>query len=366
MVFMLVAAQLLNVRMLQALGVSLVAMAVISVTIFEFVIRGSVRVVMESGHIITTKGEEYETPLAIQCRGADWIDTGLTAFKVEAGQQMQVETLAGGKMRLRFSGKCAGRSEGVKLGVTLHDPLGLKERPEEVVHRDFVLDTLPASLFASTVPRQRVYGFGDQPTGYSGAGQELYGLEKYNTEIDTKDIVWRRVAKSPDESLVASVREAGVRDDVTVGVVQFAARGEGRAAWVDQLCEALGQVGSEVLAMGPSVTIQFNSPSRDEGERSSSGTVFLRSTDLISLTEAVMSCSAAPPSRDIEEVVASSDLVVTGLRELEDGQVATLVSRKPLLVILEDSSPPPPLAAKAVVWSERQSLVPMIQRIVES
>ena len=74
-----------------------------------------------------------------------------------------------------------------------------------MVYDDFVLDTLPASLFASAVPRQRrVYGFGDQPTGYTGAGQELYGLEEYNTETDTKNVIWKRVAKSPDSSLIAA------------------------------------------------------------------------------------------------------------------------------------------------------------------
>jgi hypothetical protein len=353
--------------MMLALGISLVAMAVLSVGIFEIVIKGGIEIVMESGHVTTTKGEEYETPLTIQYRGTGWIDTGLTTFKIEAGQQMQVETLSGGKMRLRFPGKYAGRVEGVKLGITLTDPLNLKDRPEEVIHRDFVLDTLPVSLFASAVPKQRrVYGFGEKPTGYSGAGQELYGLEEYNTETDTKNIIWKRVAKSPDESLIASVREAGVREVVTVGVVQFAERGEGRGAWIDQLCEALGQVGREVLAMGPNVTIHFNSARKTEGKQGSSGMAFLRATDLIKLTEAVMSCSAASPSQDVKEVVANSDLVVTGFKELEDGQMATLVARKPLLIIPEEASPPPPIAERAVIWSERQSLLPMIQRIVES
>jgi uncharacterized protein (DUF58 family) len=257
--------------MMQALGICLVAMAVISAAIFEFIFKGGIKTMMQSGHVTVTKGEESETLLTIQYRGAGWIDPDLTTFETaEAGQQrMQIERLSEEeeegrkKIRLRFLGKYAGRTEGIKLRITLTDPLNLENRLDEVVHRTFVLDTLPVSLLGSTVPKQqRVYGFGEQPTGYSGAGQELYGLEEYNAGTDIKNIIWRRVAKSPNESLIASVREASVRDVVNVGVVQFAERGEGEVAWIDQLCEALGKVGREVIAMGPSVTINFNSPRR--------------------------------------------------------------------------------------------------------
>ena len=148
-----------------------------------------------------------------------------------------------------------GGRTGSRSGYPFTDPLNLLKRLDEVDHSEFVLDTLPASLFASAVPRQRtVFGFGDQPTGYPGAGQELYGLDEYNFEMETKNIIWRRVAKSPDETLIASVREASVRDVVRVGVVQFADRGEDRGAWTDLLCEALGQVGRKSFEMGAEVS----------------------------------------------------------------------------------------------------------------
>jgi hypothetical protein len=387
--------------MMQALGICLVAMAVISAAIFEFVIKGGVKTMMESGHVTVTKGEESETLMTVQYRGAGWIDTALTTFETaaaEAGQRMQIESLpeegeGGKKIRLRFLGKYAGRTEGIKLRITLTDPLNLENRLDEVVHRAFVLDTLPVSLFGSTVPRQqRVYGFGEQPTGYSGAGQELYGLEEYNAGTDIKNIIWRRVAKSPNESLIASVREASVRDVVNVGVVQFAERGEGEVAWIDQLCEALGEVGKEVIAMGPSVTINFDSPRRaveatgregrrrreeeeneneneegkEEKEERLPGMTSLRATDVIDLSEAVMSCSVASPSRDIKEVVANSDLVVTGLKELEDPEMAMLIAQKPLLVIPEEAFVSPRFMERAVIWSEKESLLPTLRRIVGS
>jgi hypothetical protein len=150
-------------------------------------------------------------------------------------------------------------------------------------------------------------------------------------------------------------------------VVQFADRGESRAAWVDQLCEALGHVGRQVLSFGPKVSVSFSSLKGEAGEGGRPfGITSLRAADVIDLTQAVMSCSAASPSQDIEEVVASSDLVVTGLKELENYQMAVVIAQKPLLLIPEEASPPPGFTERAVVWSESQNLLPMIQRIVES
>jgi hypothetical protein len=92
----------------------------------------------------------------------------------------------------------------------------------------------------------------------------------------------------------------------------------------------------------------------------------LRATDVIDLSEAVMSCSVASPSRDIEQVVANSDLVVTGLKELEDPEMAMLIAQKPLLVIPEEAFVSPRFMERAVIWSENESLIPTLRRIVGS
>jgi uncharacterized protein (DUF58 family) len=368
---MLVAAQVFNIRLMQILGISLAAMAVISVAIFEFVIKDGVHTAMESGHITTLKGEEYDTVLAIESRGASWIGS---TFKIEANQQMQIEPLPEGKIRLRFLGTYAGRTDGVKVAISLTDPLNLLKRLDEVDHSEFVLDTLPISLVTPVVPRQQtVFGFGEQPTGYPGPGQELYGLDKYNSEMDTKNIIWRRVAKSPDETLIASVREASVRDVVMVGLVNFAERGDDRAAWTDMLCEALGQVGQEALEMGAGVMLIYSSargPELTDGaktdEEQAVEMVRIRVRDVNDLAEAVMICSVAPPSRNIAEIVNESDIVVTGLKELEDEPMARVLAERPLLLIHEAASPSPLFTEGSVIWTGKQNLFPMIRKIVEA
>jgi uncharacterized protein (DUF58 family) len=366
-----VAADLLNIRLMLVLGISLALMAVISVVIFEVAIKGGVSVSMDSGHVRTIKGEDYETVLSVQSKGSGWIGSIPTTFKIDTGQLMKIEPLSEGKIRLKFTGKYAGRTEGVKVGISLTDPLKLLKRLDEVVYTAFVLDTLPLSLLATVAPRRlTVFGFGEQPTGYPGPGQELYGLDEYHSTMDTKDIIWKRVAKSPDEMLIARVREASVRDVVRVGVVQYAERGEGRAAWVDMLCEALGQVGREVFEMGASVTLHHNSPHKGRaGPKSEEerllGMAHMRASDVNELAEVVMSCSVAPPSRDIEAVIGNSDFVVTGLRELEDEKLAMLIAEKPLLLIHEDASPSPAFTEGSVIWTGKENLFPMIRKMLE-
>ncbi|HUK75376.1 MAG TPA: hypothetical protein VLU99_06240, partial [Nitrososphaerales archaeon] len=113
-VLLLGAAELLDIKLLQVLGASLVAMAVISVCIFELSTRGgSVRVSSEGGHVRLMKGEEYETVLAVESRGNGWIGSTTTSFEVETGQLVDVEPFTDGtRIRLRFLGKYAGRCQG--------------------------------------------------------------------------------------------------------------------------------------------------------------------------------------------------------------------------------------------------------------
>jgi uncharacterized protein (DUF58 family) len=353
------------------LGVSLAVMAVISIVIFEVAIKGGVSVSMESGHVRTIKGEEYDTVLSVVSKGSGWIGSVPTTFKIDTGQLMKIEPLSEGQIRLKFTGKYAGRTEGVKVGISLTDPLKLLKRLDEIVYTAFVLDTLPLSLLATVAPRRlTVFGFGEQPTGYPGPGQELYGLDEYHSTMDTKDIIWKRVAKSPDETLIARVREASVRDVVRVGVVQFVDRGEGRAPWVDMLCEALGQIGREVFEMGASVTLHYNSPKRGRGVAKSEeerllGVAHTRATDVNELAEAVMACSVASASRDIETVIANSDFIVTGLRELEDEKMAMLIAEKPLLLIYEEASPSAAFTEGSVIWTGKENLFPLIRKMLE-
>ncbi len=360
-------AELLGVGVLQLLGASLVAMAVVSLVIFELATGGGRFVVSsEGGHVKIMKGDEYEVVLTVESRGSDWIGSTATNFSIETGQLAKVEPVSDGRrIRLRFLGRYAGRSRGVKVGISLTDPLRLFKRLDQTVGTELVLDTMPLSLLAPEVERKlKVVGYGARSTGYAGQGQELYKLDEYNPGY-TRDIVWRRAAQSADEALVARVREANVRDVVRVGVVRFAERdGELRAAWTDMLCEALGEVGREVIETGASVILLYHQGPRSDEERFR-GMTSAEAEDIDQVAEAVMSCSVAPGSRDVEAVVAESDLIVTGLRELEDEVVAAKLGVKPLLLVYEKASPPPAFIERSVIWTGGEDILPLIRRTLE-
>jgi hypothetical protein len=370
------AAELLDMRMLQVLGVSLAAMALVSVAIFELATRGGkVTAASEGGHVRIMKGEQYEVVLAFESRGSGWIGSTPTTFDTETGQLSKVELLSDGmRIRLRFLGRYAGRSQGIKVGVSFTDPLRLFNRLDHLVSTELVLDTMPLSLLAPEVERRlKVIGYGEQSTGYAGQGQELYKLDEYNPGY-TRDIVWRRVAESTDEALVARVREANVRDILRLGVVRFAKRtSDERASWTDKLCEAIGEVGREVLETGAGLVLLYRQGPPSGGGRveGSSGEERLRgmtgmvAEDIDELAEAVMSCSVAEGSQDVESVVLESDLVVTGLRELEDEGMARVLAQKPLLLVYEEASPPPAFAERSVIWTGGEDLLPLIRKTLE-
>lgn len=371
----MVLAEVLDAKVLVLLGASLVAMGAISVCIFELATRGGgVKLSSEGGHVRIMKGDEYETVLAVESRGTGWIGSTPTSFSVETGQLLKVEPLPDGmRIRLRFVGTWAGRCQGVRVGVSFTDPLRLFNRLDQTLTTQLVLDTMPLSLLTPEVQRRlKVIGYGERSSGYSGQGQELYKLDEYNPGY-TKDIAWRRVAESPDEALLARVREANVRDVVRVGIVRFAEReGDERAAWTDMLCEALGEVGRDVLETGASVVFLYHSPPRDSNRGSEMseeerlrGLTSAAAEDIDELAEAVMSCSVASGSRDVDWVVAESDLLVTGLRELEDERVASVVARRPLLLVYEKTASPPTVAQRAVVWTGNEDLLPLIRKTLE-
>ena len=79
-----------------------------------------------------------------------------------------------------------------------------------------------------------------------------------------------------------------------------------------------------------------------------------------------MSCSVAPASTDVEEIVRSSDFVVTGLREQEDARLSEEIQAKPMLLISE-SAPSFPSAPgdRSVVYSGKENLFPLIRKLLE-
>ncbi|HUH99761.1 MAG TPA: hypothetical protein VLY65_01835, partial [Nitrososphaerales archaeon] len=127
----------------------------------------------------------------------------------------------------------------------------------------------------------------------------------------------------------------------------------------------------EVFEMGASVIFHFDSPPSSKkgaagvGEEQKLGTSHLVASDVNELAEAVMSCSVAPLSRTVDTVVSESDFVVTGLKELEDERTSAVMAGKPLLLINERAAVARVVTDRSVIWTGRESLFPLIRKVLE-
>jgi uncharacterized protein (DUF58 family) len=347
---------LLNERLMEILGLSLALMALTSALIFTFSTKGEVKIAAQEDHIKTFKGEESGVVISAEAMSSMWVGSEAKAFGLENAEVVGSEPAGEGRVRLRFLGRYAGRSKGVRISIALTDPLRVFQKVEEVVHDGFVLDVLPRALLARASPRRLpVFGVGELPAGFPGPGQELYGLDYYHSS-DTKDIVWKRVAKSPDEVLFARIRESNVKEWVKVGVLRLSEIGDGRVPWTDMLCEGLASLCKEVLETGAGVEVLY--PAGDE-------VAVDRVRDSDDLAETVMSCSASPPARELPDAILGSDILVTGLGELRDGRVARVASSKPTLLISEDGASQANRGDMAVVYASNASLFPLVRRVLE-
>jgi uncharacterized protein (DUF58 family) len=351
-----VTSTVLNLRLMETLGLSLAAMALVSTAIFAFAAEKRIGVVVDDDRVRVFKDEESSLVVGFELGGGEWTGFRLDSCGFDNAQVTRTEPLPGNRFRLGFEGRFAGRSQGLRLRLSVTDPLGLFQVADDAVCDELVLDVLPRSLLGLAVPMAvPTFGLGDQPAGYPGPGQELYGLEYYNPSGDAKDIIWKRAARSPDETLVRRVRESSMKESVRVGILRAAEREDGGREWNDMLCEGLASVGRDLLQMGARLTVLY---------RSGGTLVEGRTADLNELADVVMSCSAAPSSLEISDLVARSDLVITGLRELEDERIADAVSGKPLLLIPEGAVPAA-LTKGWTVYSGEESLVPLLRRVME-
>lgn len=350
----------LDLRVAEILGLSLVLMAAISAGGLAFSSEGRFNISLKEDHVRIFKAEESAVSMGMESQGSPW--TGLRVISCSMGDVPASTAQVGDdKVRLSFAGKYAARSRGLRVRFAKSDRLGLLQIESEVARPDIVLDVLPRSLIALEVSRTvPTTGYGERPARYPGQGQEVYALDYYHPSTDAKDIVWKRVAKSPDEMLVERVREANIKDSLNLGVLQLAERaGEERQRWIDALCEALASMGKEVVKMGVKLTVLY---------RSEGSLVAKSVSDLRELAEVVMDCSTAPASPDVAEVVRRSELLVTGLLELDSGRLGPALPARPVILIPESSSPrssPATFGKRAVVYSGRDNFLPLLRRVLE-
>ncbi len=362
-----VISSVLNVGLLLSLAFSMGIAAVVSLLIVKFARDSSVKVELKPNSQRLFKNDKFSVNSILHMTTPRWVSARFASLQGSLGIETHTEVVGENSILISIEPLFAGRHMGIDITAEVSDPLDLFEKKIKVRYSDFTIDALPISLLAD-VPKMKPssLGAGESSSRFSGASVELYSLDEYKPYGETKNILWKRVGRMPDEKLIVRVREANNPQTIKIGFVNIARRHkpEDSVRFMDLVCESVGFLGNTLLAMGCSIEISHVSV---EAPGSIST---MEATNINELAEVLMvMCREGDVSvtqREILELVLKSDIVVTGYREVQDKNLAMLVSKRLSLLIREEETPSPAyVSEKNMIYSGHEDLRRIILKVVE-
>jgi hypothetical protein len=293
-----------------------------------------------------------------------WIIVSLASVKAQPGVETKFE-LSGDVARIFMSSKYAGRFTGLTLQFEVKDVLNLFSKQVQTLYTDFILDSLPLSILIP-IPHSKPMplALGEKSGKSPGSSLELYALDDYRPFTETKNLMWKKIARMPDERLIVRVRDSSIPRIVRIGFVQSKMRyGAAKLVWMDLACEAVGMIGNSLLAAGCSIEIIHTS----QGANDPISVHEVSSLD--ELPDAVMRIPD-PPRLDGNlqyqfEILSRSDLVVCGMSELEQEGLSLAISKKPTLAIAEEGASPIIVGQHTMIYTGVEDVRKLISKILE-
>ena len=323
------------------LAAALAFASLASYLLLEF--RGPRGIVLEAtpSRLRLMKRERAPISLRVVSRGSRWSTLSSASAPRSSGLGLSHDP-RGDPGAFTVAADYAGRYERLELTVAFVDALGLFSRVEKVRPRDFAVEVLPLSLLGSP-RRPAIFAVtsGETPAGTRGSGQEFYGIEQYVGTTDSKDILWKRVAKAPNEPLVTRVREVNVPESLKVCLVG-SSQGDA-TTWMDTVTEALGRMGVTLIEIGMWLEVSVETID---------GPASLRARNMDELADLVVGIWK---ERGVPEAVGESafdaDLVMASSGAMASREVYSLSESKPTLVVL-DAGRPVALGARSRILSD--------------
>jgi uncharacterized protein (DUF58 family) len=345
---------LMGVGIFVVLAFVLAMLSAISLAVFRYGASRGIVISVVPTTIRLFKFRSAVVTLKVSATGTKLMS--LTSVSVRSGGGLRIDpieaTPSGGSFLM--SGSLAGRHTGLDLEVKLSDLLGLFWAKRLVVSEEFVSEVLPASLL-NRPSRVMFAGItdGDVGGGTRGAGQEFYGIAEYGPSFEVKDILWKRVARSHDEKILARVKEANVPSVVRVGLVEGGA--EERLAWMDLASEALAQLGMDLGAGGIVVTVLLPGPK---------GPIELAAHRVDELADLTVGMWRHATARRVGmDFAESADVLIVASTALEDPDVQRAARTKPLVVV-KVSERPFAAGREGIVFTGSENLSGFISRAV--
>jgi len=231
-----------------ALALALAFASLVSMALLGLLAPRSLSVSALDDHIRLFKRQEGSLAFSLQGKRERWTIPEVESVAADGEIETSINR-DGGKFVVKVKPLKAGRFVGFKVDVRLGDAIGLFSVKRQIGLDQVVVDSLPISLLGrmgTGCPLPVVIG--ESPAGQPGKGQEFYGTEVYGEQSESRDILWKRAAYSPNGPLLARVREANSPESICILVAHGEMGDERRIDCIDLQCEALGLLGSTLLA----------------------------------------------------------------------------------------------------------------------
>ena len=359
-----VISSLLGVKSMIALAFALSIAILISYAILASVTMTETTITIEPKEMRGFKGDEFQATISTMFKRGRWVSVHLSSFQLPDGVIVKSQELSEGVAKLIVKSPYAGRFAGLGIRLELWDALGIFSKEFQTVNSQFVLESLPLSLLApvrATKPIQ--LSIGERSASSQGTSLELYSLEEYQPFTETKNLLWKKIARMPDERLIVRVREATIPEVVRIGLLDIATRkGEARLRFADLVCEGVGALCNNLIAAGCSIEIL--SPSQELGGIES----FLVS-NASELGDGLMSFLSKPATQKESisqtQIAVLSDIIVTGLLELEDLNIANPIAKKLSLLIQDENALPLVVGDRSTIYSGLEDILPLVSKVLE-
>ena len=348
-----------------ALVFTLAIVGAITLLIMASISQFNTRVVIIPQKIRGFKRDKLSISVRLIFKRSRWINVNLTSIKFQLGVDSEFE-IKDGVVKVIISSNYAGRFTGLTSNLEVVDVLNLFSKQIQTVAADFVFESLPLSILTE-IPHSRPMplSLGDKSGGSPGSSLELYALEQYQPFTETKNIMWKRVARMVDESLIVRIRDSSIPKVVTIGFVHNKPRRETATVnWMDLVCEGIGMIGNTLLASGCFIEIIH---STREGSLGPISVHEVSNFDELS-DNLVLLFGLPNPGKDMEnllQVIDRSDIVVCGMIELEDRKLAVPISKKATLVIAEERSSPVIIGQRTTIYTGAEDVRKLISSVLE-
>ena len=160
----------------------------------------------------------------------------------------------------------------------------------------------------------------------------------------------------PDERLLVKKRAVNLPKSINIALIHTEDRGEDSLKWMDSACEGVAGIGKIILKIGCDVEITYDAGGMVVSEIA---------TDIGELAEVIMKMSTSTGS-DLYKtslLLPKADICITGFKELQNGQLASAIARKPTLLIVDSGVPLTELSDLAIIYEPNQDLTQLIRRV---